>query len=155
MDALAQGRGAAPERLAALLGKYRTLLQLRATRDQQSADVTVSNETKNVMRQLSRAFPGCLRELDCCTQVELTSRYHAVADAVAKGAVAPWIEWMSRYHELLGLALATKTQRAAGGRLVPVVFAALEKETSIDRDTLKETLFPRRPTAPGRVSIAE
>ena len=155
MDAMAQGRGAAPERLAALLGKYQTLLQLRATRDQQPGEAAVSNETKNIMRQLSRAFPGCLRELDCCTQLELTYRYHAVTDAVATGTVAPWIEWMARYHELLGLALATKTQRAAGGRLVPVVFAALEKETSIDRDTLKQALFPRRPTAAACGSVAE
>jgi hypothetical protein len=110
------------DELHALARKYRTLVALRARRDQQPArpqpdDVPsppVSEKTPAaVLRSLAREFPGCLRELDTLGPTELARRAARVEQAAEAGAATePWMSWIARYHSLMRAALAI---RRAGG----------------------------------------
>jgi len=114
------------DELNALARKYRTLVALRARRDQQPPAETQSqaqphsppppSEPKTpaaVLRSLAREFPGCLRELDTLGAAELARRAARVAEAAAGGtATEPWMAWIARYHRLMRAALAI---RRAGG----------------------------------------
>lgn len=112
------------DELNALARKYRTLVELRARRDQlphgqaQSppAEPPPLSEPRTpaaVLRSLAREFPGCLRELDTLGAAELAQRAARVAEAAAAGAASePWMAWIARYHRLMRAALAI---RRAGG----------------------------------------
>ncbi len=110
------------DELHALARKYRTLVALRARRDQhQPAEPNLpppppSEKTPAaVLRSLAREFPGCLRELDTLGAVELARRAACVAEAAAAGeATEPWMAWIARYHRLMRAALAIR--RAGGDR---------------------------------------
>lgn len=149
-----------PVQLGNLAAKYQALLALRASRDQTGGE-EVRAETKAVMRQLSQAFPGCLRELDLLTRDQLAKRLDAATLAASGHATAPWLAWMSRYHELLRLALAAKQGSTSdapanlaaflkqcadppGGRLVPLVLTQLASEAEVSIDLLAHELFPKR-----------
>ena len=114
------------DELNALARKYRTLVALRARRDQQPPAETQSeaqsdppppSEPKTpaaILRSLAREFPGCLRELDTLGAAELARRATRVAEAEAAGtATEPWMAWIARYHRLMRAALAIR--RAGGG----------------------------------------
>jgi hypothetical protein len=110
------------DELHALARKYRTLVALRARRDQpqqarpQPDDdpSPMSDRTPAaVLRSLAREFPGCLRELDTLGPAELARRAARVEEAAMAGAATePWMSWIARYHSLMRAALAI---RGAGG----------------------------------------
>jgi hypothetical protein len=112
------------DELNALARKYRTLVELRARRDQQlqaerqpqPEEPPPPSEPKTpaaVLRSLAREFPGCLRELDTLGAAELARRAARVREAAAAGAASePWMAWIARYHLLMRAALAI---RRAGG----------------------------------------
>ena len=107
------------DELHALARKYRTLVALRARRDQQQHarpddEPPPSERTPAaVLRSLAREFPGCLRELDTLGAAELARRAARVEEAAAAGsATEPWMSWIARYHSLMRTALAI---RRAGG----------------------------------------
>jgi hypothetical protein len=107
-----------------LARKYRTLVALRARRDQQRAEhpdpPPLSEKTPAaVLRSLAREFPGCLRELDTLGAAELARRAACLAEAATAGATSeaePWIAWIARYHKLMRAALAARRDRGAGAQ---------------------------------------
>jgi len=119
------------DELHALARKYRTLVALRARRDQHQqarpheppppSETTSGSEPSKgsegpaaFLRSLAREFPGCLRELDTLGAVELARRAARVAEAADAGAATePWMAWIARYHSLMRAALAI---RRDGGR---------------------------------------
>ena len=109
------------DELHALARKYRTLVALRARRDQPQParpdePPPLSERTPAaVLRSLARV-PGCLRELDTLGPAELARRAARVAEAATAGAATePWMSSMARYHSLMRAALAI---RRAGGSAV-------------------------------------
>ena len=145
--------------LVAMAAKYEALIALRTARDADGT-ASLSSDTKLELRRLSRAYPGCLRELDRCTLVVLQQRLADVQSPAATQQPAPWIAWMWRYHQLLGLALSVKRGNTLQlpelhafeaschapptGQIVPVVFEQLARETHTPVPVLQQTLFPPR-----------
>ncbi len=109
------------DELNALARKYRTLVELRARRDQRNAThadqpppLSEPRTPAAVLRSLAREFPGCLRELDTLGAAELARRATRVAEAAAAGAASePWMAWIARYHRLMRAALAIRRARGA------------------------------------------
>jgi hypothetical protein len=92
-----------PAELAALADKYHRLVQLRVARDSGGPEAT-----REQLRDLSRRFPGSLRELDTLGEGELRRR----ARAAATGAAEPWMAWITTFHHLMRAALLVKAARA-------------------------------------------
>jgi len=166
------------DELHALARKYRTLVALRARRDQpQQAppDETpqLSERTPAaVLRSLAREFPGSLRELDTLGPAELARRAARVAEAATAGAATePWMSWIARYHALMRAALAIR--RAGGsaaegasdcagvdtafvadvmappdGRLGIVVLRRLAHDFGVPAREIAAALFPLRRPSP-------
>lgn len=147
--------------LAELAAKYEALLQLRLGRDETAGACAVPIATKTLMRKLSQAFPGCLRELDRCSQALLAQRLNDLKLAQEGAAVSQWIPWIWRYHELLRVAFKIKRSGLAqpsnerstflaqcvsppNGRMVPIVLAQLALEMNMPVEVINETLFPPR-----------
>ncbi len=134
------------EGLAALAGKYRALVALRARRDEGGAPAT-----RDELRALAAKFPGCLRELDTLGGDELARRAAAAADAAAGGAREPWMEWIAGYHALMTDALAARARgegvEAPEGRLNVLVLRTLGERFGVPASEIAEALFPvRRPS---------
>ncbi len=92
-----------PAELAALADKYQRLVALRVARDAGGPEAT-----REQLRDLSRRFPGSLRELDTLGEAELRRRARAAAD----GASEPWMAWITAFHRLMRAALLVKASRA-------------------------------------------
>ena len=144
------------DELNALARKYRTLVELRARRDQEPQAETQlqpdqpppQSEPRTpaaVLRSLAREFPGCLRELDTLGAAELSRRAARVAEAAASGAASePWIAWIAGYHRLMRAALAI---RRAGGAVAGAGDASDRAE--IDAGFVADVMAP----PDGRVGI--
>jgi hypothetical protein len=92
--------------LAALLEKYRELLDLRTAQD--------DAEPRLRLRKLAARFPGALRELDALPMDELRARRDALAAAREGAPLPPWAAWMAGYHAWLRVALRLKRARGPG-----------------------------------------
>jgi len=147
--------------LVDLAAKYEALLKLRIARDESAGACAVSVGTKTLMRTLSQAFPGCLKELDRCSQAQLAQRVVDLRAAQEGAPVAEWIHWIWRYHDLLRVAFDMKRSGPVqppadlsrflaqcssppNGRLVPVVLAQVALEMNTPVEVINETLFPPR-----------
>lgn len=156
------------DELHALARKYRTLVALRARRDQQQAHSVpppLSDRTPAaVLRSLAREFPGSLRELDTLGAAELARRAARVEEAAEAGeATEPWMAWIARYHALMRSALAIRRGGAGSepdaafaaevtappdGRLGIVVLRRLAREFAVPAKEIAATLFPLRRPSP-------
>jgi hypothetical protein len=130
------------DELHALARKYRTLVALRARRDQpQPARPDESPPPSErtpaaVLRSLAREFPGCLRELDTLGPAELARRAARVEEAATAGAATePWMSWIARYHSLMRAALAI---RRAGGSAAE----ASSDRASVDAAFVADVMAP-------------
>jgi hypothetical protein len=158
------------EDLAALASKYAALAALRARREGAG---DADGPGRQQLRDLSRAFPGALRELDTLGLPELRRRAGAAAAAAAGGPTEPWMPWILHFHRLLAAALAVKgatgtapaqLQRLAesaagepvtpalvaaflrppGGRLAPLVLREVAARFGVPAATVATTLLPSR-----------
>ncbi len=163
------------DELHALARKYRTLVALRARRDQHQQarphePPPLSERTPAaVLRSLAREFPGSLRELDTLGAAELARRAARMEDAATAGAATePWMAWIARYHSLMRAALAIRREGGRGaegaaevdaafvadvmappdGRLGIVVLRRLGKDFGVPAREIAATLFPLRRPSP-------
>jgi hypothetical protein len=110
-----------PTELEDLAIKYESLVRLRAGRDH---DPNGSNghsnghgeSVRDLLRALSRQFPGSLRELDTLGLLELQRRAKVARAAAAGGAREPWMAWILAFHRLTAAALLIKRDNAARRR---------------------------------------
>jgi hypothetical protein len=147
------------ETLGALAGKYRTLADWRARREGGAA------ATRDELRALAAAFPGCLRELDTLGGPELERRAAACSTAAAGGASEPWMAWIAAYHALMRAAwrvraggdpdpdpdlppgFAAAVRRPPGGRVSVAVIRTLGARFGVPAASIAAALFPvRRPS---------
>ena len=132
--------------LGALAEKYQLLLQLRTARD--GADEPTAD--RRTLRDLSRRYPRCLRELDILGEAELRRRAEvARAAAVSEGPREPWMGWILRFHTLLAESLAEKAAghrapRIPGGRITPLILSKVAAEFAVPVEHVTWTLFPSR-----------
>jgi hypothetical protein len=103
-----------PADLAALAAKYEVLVVLRARRDGGGRQAS-----RKELRELSRRFPGSLRELDTLGQEELRRRAHAVSLAAVGGPQEPWMAWIAAFHRFMLAALLVKAERRGQGKEAP------------------------------------
>jgi len=132
-----------PDDLAGLAAKYAQIIDLRQRRERGEAQ-----PSRDVFRDLARAFPGALRELDRMPMSVIERRIAELGRARADGMVLDWMVVQSHYHRLLRYALERKQlprgspplavsgvdeeflaclERPPGGRLVPLVLSALAR----------------------------
>jgi hypothetical protein len=146
---------AAPDDLKALADKYRTLAALRARRDELEAlgragfSEGEGERRRKAFRQVARAFPGALRELEVCSAAVLTRKAAAVEAAHAGGPVPVWIEVVLDFHRALREALAVKlwlaTRLPRAGRITPELveaFRIAHPGSTADADMLERHLHP-------------
>jgi hypothetical protein len=125
------------EALAALAAKYRTLAALRARREEaEAAGRTIFDEAESAgrraaFRDIARAFPGALRELEALSAARLAARADEV-DA-ERGTGLPvadgWIRVALDFHQTLAATLAAKmwlARRVGNGVLSEEVAAEHE-----------------------------
>lgn len=138
--------------LAALAGKYRALLELRRAAARGEPPPAAA-----FFRELARAFPGCLRELDTLPMDRLEARADAVARAAEGGPTEAWMPVVAGYHARLREALACRAgqtegvdpafaqaaRKPPGGRLNPLVFAALAHQHGTTPEAVAHLIFPR------------
>jgi hypothetical protein len=86
---------------AALAEKYRRLLALRRAI---GVGGRPDEAARAELRAIARQWPGALKELDSLDTDELERR----GAACLADETAPWVGWMSRYHELMRAALAIR-----------------------------------------------
>jgi hypothetical protein len=133
--------------LRALAAKYRTLVALRARRD----DASPAHADRDQLRALAARHPGCLRELDTLGAVELARRADAAEAAAAGGEKAAWMDWIWAYHQLMRGALETKRALAHGAAdLAPLAAEASRvSELPFDRDFVRAVAAPPQ----GRLAV--
>src|SRR5688572_18985867 len=96
--------------LLALARKYRALAELRRAQHRMSF-----SDARAPLRELSREFPGSLRELDTLPLEEIERKGEQLESAAHGAGFEPWMQWMHEYHLTMRAALAVK-QRLAGRR---------------------------------------
>jgi len=101
-------RSATAAELVALCRKYRTLAVLRRDKERDGKVAPPS-----ALRELSREFPGALRELDTLPLDEIDRRVTAL-DRAGEGAapLETWMTWMTAYHATMKAALLVKARVA-------------------------------------------
>jgi hypothetical protein len=109
--------------LLALARKYRALSELRRAQHRMSF-----SDARAPLRELSREFPGSLRELDSLPLEEIEKKGELLESAArepeARPGIAPWMQWMHAYHLTMRAALAVK--RRLAGRRAPSDALAFE-----------------------------
>jgi hypothetical protein len=130
-----------PAELAALAEKYQALVQLRVARDHGGPEAS-----RDRLRDLSRRFPGSLRELDTLGEAELRRRARAAA---AGAPLEPWMAWIAAFHRLMRAALLIKADRrpaaelaAEGGDRAVAERVAIEAGVSLDPDLVRDFRRP-------------
>ena len=100
--------------LLALARKYRALSELRRAQHRMTFA-----EVRAPLRELSREFPGSLRELDSLPLEEIERKSELLEQAAhgASPGIEPWMLWMHAYHLTMRAALAVKF-RLAGRRAI-------------------------------------
>ena len=124
----------AREDLEALAGKYRTLADLRARREELEGlgragfGEEEGEARRRAFRRVAHAFPGALRELETSSAALLRKKAEAVEAAAAGGDVPAWIPVVFHFHHALREALAVKLWLARrlgkGGAVSDEVVAA-------------------------------
>lgn len=114
-----------PTELEDLADKYESLVRLRARRDLDAGDGEggsngAGQSVRELLRTLSRKFPGSLRELDTLGLLELQRRAKVARAAAAGGRREPWMAWILAFHRLTAAALLIKRDNAARRRGRPV-----------------------------------
>lgn len=153
---------ARPPQLARLAYKYRTLARLRRTHGRGMPEAP-SEE----LRALAQEFPGALNELDTMPLEEIEARSQELERVHAQnGEPSRWMLYVAAYHEALKLAFRSRGAAAQmdaadselpvdaeflqglklrpGGRVVPVVFAALARWSGDDQGVIEAVILPRR-----------
>ncbi len=135
--------------LTALARKYRELAILRARRER--GDPLRPEERthrRTAFRDLAKRFPGALRELDALPAAELAARATEVDEEIARVArgepAGTWVRVVVDFHRTLRALLDDKRARpwrAPGGRLMNLVWAALEERHELPRPTLEALMF--------------
>ena len=143
--------------LEALAAKYRTLASLRERREalagqgKSGFSDEEGEHRRRAFRQVARAYPGALRELDACSADLLRRKAAAVDAALAAGETPPWILVVLRFHEALRRALAVKlwlaTRLGRAGRVTADLVDAYradhpEGEAAADAAFLERHLHP-------------
>jgi hypothetical protein len=105
--------------LMALARKYRALAELRRAQHRMSF-----SEVRAPLRELSREFPGSLRELDSLPLEEIERKGELLESAAHGAGFQPWMQWMHEYHLAMRAALAVK--RRLAGRRTPSDALAFE-----------------------------
>ena len=110
-----------PTELEDLAIKYESLVRLRANRDHDPNGTNGNSNghgesVRDLLRELSRRFPGSLRELDTLGLLELQRRAKVARAAAAGGAREPWMAWILAFHRLTAAALLIKRDNAARRR---------------------------------------
>lgn len=85
------------------------------------------------LRELSREFPGALRELDALPFGALGERRSLADESARRGvALAPFIDWMCTYHATMRLALGVRAclrgERAPRAPVIRDIVAAFASE---------------------------
>jgi hypothetical protein len=120
---------------AALAEKYRRLLALRHA---VGVGGRPDEAARAELRAIARQWPGALKELDSLDTDELERR----AAACLADDAAPWVGWMSRYHELMRAALALRrgvTQRTLGAGATRETGSTAETREPGSTDQTRET----------------
>jgi hypothetical protein len=142
-----------PTELEDLANKYESLVRLRANRDHQASsngNGAHHASVRDLLRELSRRFPGSLRELDTLGLLELQRRAKVARAAAAGGAREPWMAWILAFHRLTAAALLIKRDLAARRRGRPVNEGASRKQaTELARFTLEPPLVASLIHPPG------
>lgn len=131
------------ERLGALAGKYEELGRLRAARAAGEPPPAAP-----VFKELARAFPGCLAELDTLPAETIAARAAALRDAAAGGRVEPWMEWLADHHARMRAALWIKPRVARGGPIDDARAEALARDAAAVAGVLVDAAFVRAVAAP-------
>jgi hypothetical protein len=160
-----------PDELAALADKYDLLVRLRSVRD---GDDPATG--RQILRDLSRRYPGSLRELDTLGAEELARRALAAREAAGGGAREVWVDYVLAFHRLMAAALFVKAagreqaideagasaiaglplapellaalKRPAGGRITPLVLAEVGRWYGRPAREIAEILFRTRRASP-------
>jgi hypothetical protein len=135
--------GLTPHELGELASKYALIRDLRQRRERGEPP-----PSREVFRDLARAFPGALRELDRMPMSVILRRIAELDRARTDGCVLLWMVVQAHYHRLLRYALAHKQrarlmnspsilgvdeefssclERPPGGRVVPLVLSAIAR----------------------------
>jgi hypothetical protein len=142
-----------PTELEDLANKYESLVRLRANRDHEASsngNGAHHASVRDLLRELSRKFPGSLRELDTLGLLELQRRAKVARAAAAGGAREPWMAWILAFHRLTAAALLIKRDLAARRRGRPVNEGASRKQaTELARFTLEPPLVASLIHPPG------
>jgi hypothetical protein len=142
-----------PTELEDLANKYESLVRLRASRDHEASsngNGAHHASVRDLLRELSRKFPGSLRELDTLGLLELQRRAKVARAAAAGGAREPWMAWILAFHRLTAAALLIKRDIAARRRGRPVNEGASRKQaTELARFTLDPPLVAALIHPPG------
>lgn len=142
---------AAPDSAAleALSRKYRALCALRGQRDDSG-----ERATRETLRELSREFPGSLRELDTLGAEELARRAEATARAAKGGPSEPWMAWIDAYHALMRATLFIK-EHLSGNDLPDETARELAESASWLSGSALDAAFVHAVAAPpeGRIGI--
>jgi hypothetical protein len=113
--------------LLALARKYRALSELRRAQHRMTFA-----EVRAPLRELSREFPGSLRELDSLPLEEIERKRELLEQAARGAELEPWMPLMHAYHLTMRAALAVKL-RLAGRRAVSEE-AAFEIAAGVSRE---------------------
>ena len=136
-------RAANVEAVDGLVGKYRTLVELRAGREaaeglgETSFDAASGPLRREKMKHLARTHPGSLRELDSTSAAELGVRLKRCEaeqgrlwdDLAIEEIADPFVDCFAAYHRVLRHLLWLKLRIGAqGGRLTEESAAALRRD---------------------------
>jgi hypothetical protein len=144
------------DELTALAVKYRELTALRVRRERgDPLDPDERASRRTAFRDLAERFPGALRELDATTAAALAAKAAVVDEEIARlGRGEPcgqWVRVVLDFHRTLRALLADKrarTWRAPDGRLMNLVWAALEERHRLGREELRVLMFGTRAGSP-------
>jgi hypothetical protein len=145
-------RSATAAELVALCRKYRTLAVLRRDKERDGKVAPPS-----ALRELSREFPGALRELDTLPLDEIDRRVTAL-DRAGEGAapLETWMTWMTAYHATMKAALLVKARVARRPGLDTAAVEELAAATSEKSGVVVDAAFVRAVASPpgGRLNRA-
>ncbi len=141
--------GLARASLLALSRKYEALAELRRAQHQMS-----QRDVQEPLRQLSREFPGALRELDSLPLEEILGRALSLSRCADGAEQEPWMEWAHVYHLTMRAALSVKRRTRARRALSAEEAGALAQLSSQENGCACDAAFVNEVVNPpnGRVN---